>query len=1054
MLAPDSTPVDITVVDCNGIHTVKVVFCECPGVGNWFQQLLEARLFPATVDIPQTVFTFDVLRDFHLHTLSSKKTPYDFLYALRMKTDNAFPEEVKNPMQEFNRVIRLWRTLLIVKRSGGWHDLGRSFPLRKQGATAFPCFACPEPGFNVAEGWAEDDDVDEEFLHLATAFWSLDGHYGLQRKQKIDDPDDVSLLEGSAMFPKDKWSNDIMAKHGKHSPQKSTCAKFKAMELQNRLKFKGTVISGVVAVQCARHGVFMSATDLSLGELFINGDLAIAIAMEFVMAESLRRTKFFRRLVIIYDIACQFHVKFRDRFEKYLPELSDTVDFIRWLIGKMHIDNHLDDCKYRFSLNYTMCCGRTDGEGIERTWSEIKQAGGSTKEMNHGNRHDALIDFWNHWNWIRLVRMVKLLKSKIIDGRNKVVEKVDYYMRLTLNAGEEQVSRWEGMSTEPRYNPVTKEVTSVYRFDQSLLPSQESVLNSLLERENKREELENEDCVGTEAVAFINQGLKLESLQLEIKRLVKAAGITPEQLAVKRDRLRLRIKSWRELQLEHMPRLRELLASIKVGFPEDEDLILPSSPSDRQYAHSALGEVEADLRKGQAYDAVAEVKYTLMHKTVLVATKRKVAKGQRLNTRAKKFIRHVAKNQDVMSAKYRTARERLINLGVTSGDPTSGFPPLNEDTDLYRPGTEKYDAQLGEGSKTVGWIWSNEAFCRESLRTEGQQDKIAEELERVPWFRVKADAQRWIEEVEILEEEFRRTIAGCNKMGEVWEQAADPQGRGPGYVAYAHQKADMFRLMANKARNVFESKEVGGGWPSEGQSLTVYLRGRRPKMTVDWKAVRGRSLEAALKDTPGVIQSEDESSSDSEAGSSAEQIGFAKNMYLPRKAFEPSHLNAEFDARLNGAFKCVHVPRRQQEWFWHQICLSGRREKHEFVRRLEEEATANDAPLPVCDADGDRIPVDAVGEEDMIEDEDEDEDKDEDDVGEDGGGDDDGHGSNWHIFAVCRLGILYVHKTCPRNYVKDLLLRVNPTYTDKQVIDFFYKRYYIIRYGVFTGYSS
>ncbi|KAK1222462.1 hypothetical protein PQX77_014667 [Marasmius sp. AFHP31] len=271
MLAPDSTPVDITVVDCNGIHTVKVVFCKCTGIGNQFQQLLKAQLFAATVNIPQTVFTFDILRDFHLHTLSSKKMPYDFLYALQMKTDNTFPEEVKNPMQEFNCVIRLWQTLLIIKRSGGWHDLGHSFPLRKQEATAFPCFVCLEPGFNVAEGWAEDDNVDEEFLHLATAFWSLNGHFRLQRKQKIDDPNDVSLLEGSAMFPKDKWFNDIMAKHGKHSPQKSMCAKFKAMELQNRLKFKGTVISGVVAVQCACHGVFMSATNLSLGELYVTG---------------------------------------------------------------------------------------------------------------------------------------------------------------------------------------------------------------------------------------------------------------------------------------------------------------------------------------------------------------------------------------------------------------------------------------------------------------------------------------------------------------------------------------------------------------------------------------------------------------------------------------------------------------------------------------------------------------------------------------------------------------------------------------------------------------
>ncbi|KAJ8087598.1 hypothetical protein PM082_006431 [Marasmius tenuissimus] len=621
-VAPDSIPVNVTVVDCNGIHTVKIIYCQCPGHSGRFQQVLKARLFPATVDLPQTLFTFDLLKDFHLHTLSSKKTAYDYLYALRMKTDNAFPQDVKNPMQEFNR-----------------HELGRSFPLRKPGATAFPCFACPEPGFNVAEEWAEDEDVDDEFVHLATAFWSLDGHFGLQRRQKIDDPDDISLLEGSAMFPKDDWFNDIMAKHGKRSPEKSNCAKFKVMELQNRLKFKGCVISGVVAVQCARHRVFMAAMDLRLGETQIHGDLAIAIAMQFVMAEALQRTKFFQRLLMIYDIACQFYVKLRQRFKEYLPELSDIVDFMHWLVGKMHLDNHISACKYRFNLNYTKGCGRTDGEAIERTWAEHKQSGGSTKEMNHGGRHDAIIDFWNHWNWTRLVRMIHLLKTKIINGRKRIIERVDYYMRLTVAAGEERVKRWEAMSTKPVYNPVMKEVTSVYWYDETLLPSQELVLNSLLERERKQEEREEEGCNGTEAVAFINQGLKLESLQLEIKRLVKAAELTPEEVVHKRDYLRTRMKPWQELQSDYMPDLRKQETEKEVVFAEDQELYMPSSPLNSHYAQSSLGEIKADLRKGQAYETVSELKYTLSHTAALVRTKVKQARGAIPNTRAKKFIR-------------------------------------------------------------------------------------------------------------------------------------------------------------------------------------------------------------------------------------------------------------------------------------------------------------------------------------------------------------------------------------------------------------------------------
>jgi hypothetical protein len=45
--------------------------------------------------------------------------------------------------------------------------------------------------------------------------------------------------------------------------------------------------------------------------------------------------------------------------------------------------------------------GRTDGERIEGGWSEAKQAGGMTKEMNSGHRHDTLTDFQNDWNWVK-----------------------------------------------------------------------------------------------------------------------------------------------------------------------------------------------------------------------------------------------------------------------------------------------------------------------------------------------------------------------------------------------------------------------------------------------------------------------------------------------------------------------------------------------------------------------------------------------------------------------------------------------------------------------------
>ena len=58
------------------------------------QQLLRAQLFPATVDQPTTAFTFNVLREYHVHSLESKQSAYSYMGALRRLTNNTFIDDV------------------------------------------------------------------------------------------------------------------------------------------------------------------------------------------------------------------------------------------------------------------------------------------------------------------------------------------------------------------------------------------------------------------------------------------------------------------------------------------------------------------------------------------------------------------------------------------------------------------------------------------------------------------------------------------------------------------------------------------------------------------------------------------------------------------------------------------------------------------------------------------------------------------------------------------------------------------------------------------------
>ena len=90
-------PSNVTLVDTNGIQLIKVGYCQCPGyVGERakIKQLVEYGLFPASVKRPQTLFTFKVLRDFHLETTCSKTSAYDYIRKIGRITDRIFVNAV------------------------------------------------------------------------------------------------------------------------------------------------------------------------------------------------------------------------------------------------------------------------------------------------------------------------------------------------------------------------------------------------------------------------------------------------------------------------------------------------------------------------------------------------------------------------------------------------------------------------------------------------------------------------------------------------------------------------------------------------------------------------------------------------------------------------------------------------------------------------------------------------------------------------------------------------------------------------------------------------
>lgn len=75
------------------------------------------------------------------------------------------------------------------------------------------------------------------------------------------------------------------------------------------------------------------------------------------------------RIVVSYDVACQYYKNFWARIEKKWPNLCRLKDKIIFLVPKMHLMAHKGDCQYTQSFNFTKHVGRTDGEQTERNWS-------------------------------------------------------------------------------------------------------------------------------------------------------------------------------------------------------------------------------------------------------------------------------------------------------------------------------------------------------------------------------------------------------------------------------------------------------------------------------------------------------------------------------------------------------------------------------------------------------------------------------------------------------------------------------------------------------------
>lgn len=168
--------------------------------------------------------------------------------------------------------------------------------------------------------------------------------------------------------------------------------------------------------------------------------------------------------------------------------------------------------------------------------------------------------------------------------------------------------------------------------------------------------------------------------------------------------IRADIDSWREDQAIIMPEVGDLVCCLEVDHVESELLYMPSQlPEELRQLEwfKQLSEIELELRKGSAYDAINNLRVALRYRASVQSRQRK-AQSQTTSTRAAAVLNSAHLLVDRRSAWYRRVRDAMLSLGLEPTDQTFR-PLLQEDVSLKNPFTYK---ERGDGRKLETWIWT------------------------------------------------------------------------------------------------------------------------------------------------------------------------------------------------------------------------------------------------------------------------------------------------------------------------------------------------------------
>ncbi|KAJ7113743.1 hypothetical protein C8R43DRAFT_1138589 [Mycena crocata] len=753
-----------TVIHDNGIHTVDIDFCSCEGAPSDVDQLINIGWFPATSKEPSTAATLSVLRRFHLLNLQARVPAYDFYNALVLLRNGTGLLKSPSRLPQFMDIMREYRHVVMCQRAGRVHD-----PTGIAGTKAGE-LSIPTP---------------PEIAWIYRLMVSKDANFKMKGRDRSSREKDPTLGPGWAyMVASDKYLkylSDFI-----HEDEISHCVSFAALWSANNKRSKGLRASGVG----------------SWGRNFAKR------AME--MPE---------------------HMK--------LPEGVKVL----FKVPKFHLPPHVKKCHGPYSFNYTKGVGRTDGEGVERNWSWPHWAARFVSVMGPGSREDTIDDLCGFSNWKKTVdlgnsllrKMVLAIPQAMIHSRafHAFTDGLREHHELELQDWEKIVRAWEEDST----------LENPYEYPEVEAETMADVMRRIAEEDHKRVSERGAAELLVKPAAFLMAGIEIEDNQAAVALEAQRRNRTTIQATtLQRQRTLLlgKVSALHDVQGTYMPGLRQWVAEQNPAIPvpdkskpETIPIYLPSKlpAADRQgVCISGLVEHEDSLRCAQAGEALRDLRSSLRTRTFAHQFKRKLTESQSMYTKSRTLTEGIEDRVRASSTRYRTARAALFSLrGPGEWEKTlqvlkqedirgmnerlmnetekaelrkarlrAGLPAeasKDECVDEYGEPvalTVLFNLETGEGRRELAWFWYSSTSG--SGTDTGVDGRLHEDI-RVEWMRARARADRWREELVLLEEEMRRVIEFCVWKARWWmeRQAARPAADAvlaEGLRAYALEQAD------------------------------------------------------------------------------------------------------------------------------------------------------------------------------------------------------------------------------------------------------------------------